>query len=109
MAYGLVKRLKKSGRLVVLLSQLAAGVQPREEEKGKLHQVFRLSFDARLCHDEEMLEQKLEYIHHNPVSGKWSLVKDYALYQHSSAGYYDQADDNKYITHYKEVNSHSPP
>jgi len=108
MAYGLVKRLKKKERLDIL-AQLSAGVQPREVEKGKLHQVFRLSFDARLCQDEPMLEQKLDYLHRNPVNGKWNLVDDYTNYAHSSAAYYECGQENRYLTHYKDVNSHSPP
>ena len=31
----------------------------------------------------------LDYIHHNPVSGKWSLVNDFAEYEHSSASFYE--------------------
>jgi hypothetical protein len=30
----------------------------------------------------------LDYIHHNPVKGKWNLVEDYTLYPYSSAGYF---------------------
>jgi hypothetical protein len=31
----------------------------------------------------------LNYIHHNPVSGKWNLVNDYTDYEHSSVSFYD--------------------
>jgi hypothetical protein len=57
--------------------------------KGKKHKVFQLSFDARKCYSEEVIEQKLDYIQHNPVKGKWSLVEDFALYEYSSAGFYE--------------------
>ena len=50
-----------------------------------------------------MVEQKLEYTHHNPVSGKWNLVDDFVNYPHSSAAYYELGKENKYITHYKEL------
>ena len=33
--------------------------------------------------------QKFNYIHHNPVSGKWNLVSDYTDYEHSSASFYE--------------------
>ena len=102
MAYGLVKRLKQNEKNE-FIKRLAAGVQASEKEKGKKHQVFRLSFDAKECDSTVMVEQKLDYIHHNPVNGKWSLVEDYADYQHSSAGYYELNDINKYVTDYEEV------
>ena len=63
----------------------------------------RLSFDARKCFGEKMVEQKLEYIHHNPVSGKWNLVDDFVDYPHSSAAYYELGKENLYITYYKEL------
>ncbi len=40
-----------------------------------------------------MLEQKLDYIHANPISGKWNLVDDYANYEHSSARFYEKGVD----------------
>ncbi len=103
MAYSIVGKLKKLEKSK-LLEQLADGVQENEKKKGKKHQVFRLSFDARECFTEKMLEQKLDYIHHNPVKGKWSLADDFTDYKHSSAAFYELAVDNDYITHYKELN-----
>ncbi len=38
--------------------------------------------------DEAMVRQKLDYIHANPVSGKWSLVDDPVDYPHSSLSFY---------------------
>ena len=32
--------------------------------------------------------QKLDYIHANPVSGKWKLVRDFCDYKYSTARYY---------------------
>lgn len=103
MAYDIVQSLKKSGKTGVL-ERLAAGVQPRERFKGKLHQVFRLSFDARKCLDEKMVWQKLDYMHRNPVSGKWKLVDDFTKYPHSSAGYYELGVRGKFdVFHYKDL------
>jgi len=79
-------------------------VQEKELEKGKKHQVIRLSFDARLCYDEPMLEQKLNYIHKNPVSGKWNLVDNFINYKHSSACFYEMGKDGHIkVTHYKDI------
>ena len=76
MAYAIVKKLGKLKKYEPL-KLLAAGVQENERKKGKKHQVFRLSFDARKCFDEKMVEQKVEYIHHNPVSGRPLLIISY--------------------------------
>jgi len=104
MAYAIVDNLKKEGKSGIL-NALKEGVQENEKKKGKKHQVFRLSFDARKCFDEKMVEQKLNYIHHNPVSGKWRIVDNFVNYKHSSAAYYELGAENKYVTHYKNVNS----
>jgi len=87
LAYEIVKRLKNKNKAGIL-DQLKAGVQQNEKAKGKKHQVFRLSFDAKPLQEKDV-EQVLDYIHRNPVSGVWSLVDDFAKYSYSSAGYYE--------------------
>lgn len=37
---------------------------------------------------EDMAFQKLDYIHANPVSGKWNLVDDFCDYKYSTAKFY---------------------
>jgi hypothetical protein len=59
------------------------------KDEKQIHQVLNPSFDARKCYDLKMIEQKLEYIHHNPVRGKWSLVEDFTKYPHSSDAFYE--------------------
>ncbi len=103
MAYDIVKNLKINDKWDILRS-LEAGVKDNERKKGKKHQVFRMSFDARKCFDEKMILQKLDYIHHNPVKGKWSLAGDFTKYLHSSAAYYELGEENEFVTHFKEVN-----
>ena len=39
-----------------------------------------------------MIQQKLDYIHANPVKGKWQLAENFLDYPHSSAGYYERGD-----------------
>ncbi|UII22704.1 hypothetical protein [Fulvivirga ligni] len=97
MAYAIVKDIKKQAD-VRLLQVIEGGVQENERQKGKKHQVFRLSFDSRKCFDMQMIEHKLDYIHHNPVCGKWELVKDF-----TSAAYYELGLANNYVTHYKDL------
>jgi hypothetical protein len=38
---------------------------------------------------DKFLQQKLDYIHHNPISGKWNLADTFIDYKHSSAGFYE--------------------
>ncbi len=41
----------------------------------------------------KVAQQKLDYIHFNPVSGKWMLAKDDISYTYSSARFYDDGID----------------
>jgi len=107
-AYDIVKRLKSLGK-TELLNQLEEGVEAKEVANGKKHQVFRLSFDARICVDQKMIEQKLDYIHSNPVKGKWNLAGDYISYPHSSARFYEEGvNERGLLTHYKDVSIRVP-
>ncbi len=48
--------------------------------------------------------KKLEYIHLNPIRGKWQLVGDWRMYQHSSASFYELNTTMHYEpVHYKEL------
>jgi hypothetical protein len=103
MAYEIVKRLQQSNENK-LVSYLKSAVREKEQSKGKLHEVFQPSFDAKICETDKFTRQKLEYIHQNPVKGKWNLVEDYVQFLHSSAGYYELGlKGNVEITHYTEV------
>jgi hypothetical protein len=49
------------------------------------------------------LEQKLEYIHNNPVAEKWAMCKLPEDYRWSSARFYLKGvDEFGFLTHYKE-------
>lgn len=51
----------------------------------------------------KILEQKLEYIHNNPVVEKWALCKLPEDYRWSSARFYvEGVDEFGLLTHYKE-------
>ena len=102
LAYEIVKRLNTSKKHK-LLEVLKMGVGENEKRKGKKHQVFQLSFDGKMIDSREMLEDILDYIHHNPVKGKWQLVEDYACYEHSSASFYELNKTSKFVvTDYRE-------
>jgi hypothetical protein len=88
MAYDIIGRLEKM-RETFLLEELYGFVKKREKKKGQIHRVFEESFDACPCYTRKFIQQKLDYIHKNPVSKKWQLVKDYRDWPHSSAGFYE--------------------
>jgi len=101
-AYDIVKRLQEA-KNTPLLKILSDGVSPSDKRQGKLHEVYEGSFDLKLCHSYKFLKQKLDYMHANPVSKKWSLVKDHIEYAHSSAKYYEKGVQGIYeVIHVNE-------
>ncbi len=51
----------------------------------------------------EMIEQKLDYIHANPVTRNWNLVDDFIKYHYSSASFYeDNTTEFTFLKHYME-------
>ena len=106
MAYEIVKRLHEKG-YKDLLEKLEDGVRAKELKKGKLHQVFKESYDAKECFSDKFIHQKLDYMHKNPVSGKWNLANDYLQYPYSSARFYDlnEIDERVILTHYQDIGS----
>ena len=87
-AYEIINRLEQSGNTSLLL-RLEKLVTERERRKGQLHKVFKDSFDGKAIITYAFLLQKINYIHNNPVSGKWMLAKDFVEYEHSSASFYE--------------------
>jgi len=87
MAYGIVGGLKAAHKSE-LLERLAAGVRLSDRARGQKHRVFATSTDIKECHDGRMIDQKLRYIHANPVSKKWRLADDALDYPHSSFAFY---------------------
>jgi hypothetical protein len=87
MAYEIVQRLQIKNREETL-SILAIGVNNTDKQKGKLHEVFKPSFDCKECNSNRLIEQKLTYMHNNPCTGKWNLALNAIDYIHSSANFY---------------------
>lgn len=75
-AYEMIKRLKET-KEEKLLALLRNGVKEREKKKRQVHKVFEESFDAKQCYSKDFLFEKPDYIHHNPVRKKWSLVSEF--------------------------------
>ncbi|MDQ6755915.1 MAG: hypothetical protein M3004_03180 [Bacteroidota bacterium] len=89
MAYEIINRLENANDIQAL-KILHDALTGRERKKNQLHKVFKDSFDAKAIFSEKFLIQKLNYIHNNPVSGKWKLAKDFVSYEHSSASFYEE-------------------
>lgn len=102
MAYEIIKRLK-SNHNNKLLKILSEGVAQNDKAKGQKYRVFIASFDAKLVLGVKGINSVLDYIHHNPVSGKWSLVDDFVDYEHSSAYFYECGKERKIkVRHFGE-------
>jgi hypothetical protein len=79
------------------LAVLKDGLTERERNKKQLHKVFKDSFDGKPIFSERFLLQKLNYIHYNPVSGKWKLAKDFVSYEDSSVSFYENGIARHFI------------
>ena len=103
LAYGIIHRLEEIGRHDIL-DMLYDHVTSRQRNKGQRHRVFEESFDAKPIYAQDFLDQKIDYIHHNPVRGKWNLVDDYIHYPHSSASFYENGKSHFFRPlHYDDV------
>lgn len=82
-AHEVLKKLR-ANRQTGLLSVFN---QNRRDPRHK-HSIWQ-DIQAKNIYSMEFLQQKIEYIHHNPVAKNWRLVEDRADHIYSSAGYYD--------------------
>lgn len=104
MAYEIIARLKQNGEEGILL-QLEQGVKPADQRRGKLHEVWEDSFDWKECRSDELIMQKLHYMHVNPSKGKWNLAVNPVEYIHSSAKFYITGEQGVYaVTSFMELN-----
>jgi len=80
-----------------LLREFYVGAIDRE------YQIWeRNALTSRLPSD-EIVEQKINYIHLNPTRGKWVLANEITDYKYSSARfYYEGIDEWGFLTHYAD-------
>lgn len=103
MAYGIIKKLKdnKDDKLLELLSD---SVSTKDKLRKKQHEVWELSFDWKDCLSNSFVDQKINYIHNNPCSGKWNLSPTPTDYVHSSARFYEEGVQGIYaVTNISEM------
>ena len=56
------------------------------------------------CIHKKVVEQKINYIHGNPIKPKWNLAAEPQDYKYSSAGfYYTGKDEFGFLENYLEV------
>jgi REP element-mobilizing transposase RayT len=84
-AYGIVKKLNEL-KMTTLLNQLSSYVIKSEKKNKKLHEIFEPSFDHKDLRSIKFIQQKANYIHHNPIKSGLSEIPE--AYEHSSANYY---------------------
>jgi REP element-mobilizing transposase RayT len=81
-------------------------VLPYFEVEGKAdrqHQFWERNSLPIVLYSPAVFEQKLQYIHHNPIAKKWALVEDYVDYRYSSAKFYELGiDEFGFLQDYRE-------
>ena len=87
-----------------IINRLESLVTEKERIKAQLHKVFKDSFDAKAIIIHRFLLQKINYIHKNPMGGKWMLAKDFIGYEYSSASFYEiQLVKHHHPLHYLDL------
>lgn len=75
----------------------------KSDKADREYQFWQRDALAVLITSRDMFEQKLEYIHLNPLSERWNLAKRPENYPWSSASFYETGrDEFGFLTHYKE-------
>ena len=60
---------------------------------NKKHEIWKPDSLGVEIYSVKVVRQKLDYIHNNPLNGKWQLAKDYFSYHYSSARFYETGID----------------
>jgi putative transposase len=74
------------------------------DRDSRIHQFWQRNGLPILIFNRKILEQKLDYIHSNPLQEHWNLVSDPNDYYFSSCSFYEQGDNRfSWLTHYMDV------
>lgn len=73
----------------------------KTDRNSRIHQFWQRNGLPIIMYDRKILEQKLDYIHYNPLQEHWNLVSDPNDYEFSSCSFYEK-EDNRFgwLTHY---------
>jgi putative transposase len=73
----------------------------REDAKDRNHRFWQRDPLAVIMNNKKTFEQKLHYIHTNPLQEKWNLSQSPEQYRWSSASFYEKGNDEfQILTHY---------
>jgi putative transposase len=73
----------------------------RVNAKDRQYQIWERNPLSIYCYSQEVTEQKLKYIHNNPLQEKWQLASVPEEYIYSSGQFYFENKDNfGFLTHY---------
>ena len=93
-AHEFLKKLKASGQSFLYEVNAA----------NKKHEIWQRDSLSVEIYSRKVAVQKLQYIHFNPVSGKWQLSKDDLGYYYSSSRFYETGvDEFRFLTNLYEV------
>jgi len=71
---------------------------------SRKHQFWQRNGLPVRMYDRKILEQKLNYMHLNPLQEHWKLVGDPNDYLYSSCSFYEQDDNHfSWLTHYMDA------
>jgi len=74
------------------------------DRNSRNHQFWQRGGLPIMLYDRKILEQKLDYIHLNPLQAHWNLVTDPNDYYFSSSSFYELEDNRfNWLTHYMDV------
>lgn len=82
-AHEILKKVREDGKNEWLKIFEQENRDPRHK-----HSIWQ-DIQAKNIFSMQVLDQKIEYIHQNPIAKDWNLATDRANYVYSSAGYYD--------------------
>lgn len=72
-------------------------------EKERQHRIWQRDALAILMDARSKAEQKLDYIHNNPLHSRWNLATRPEYYKWSSSSFYETGHDEfGFLTHYME-------
>lgn len=83
-AHNFLKQLKLENRSFLYEVEVA----------NKKHEIWQRDSLSIEIYSQEVAKQKLNYIHNNPVNGKWQLAKDDLQYHFSSSRFYETGVDD---------------
>ncbi len=82
-AHEILKKLQEQNQ-----KDLLNVFQQKKRDHRREHSIWQ-DIQAKNIYSMKFLQQKIEYIHQNPIAKDWKLATDRADYPYSSAGYYD--------------------